>query len=105
MLSKDLSTRIMKQEIQLSSETDLQNIKPKIKIQKQQKKSSKVREHEILFHSRTNQAKQLESGTWIIQLPNNTPAIRRKIQSHKPAYLGSHSDLLWMDTHKTSSLL
>ena len=27
MLSKDLSTRIMKQEIQLSSETDVQNIK------------------------------------------------------------------------------
>ena len=37
MLSKDLSTRIMKQEIQLSSETDVQNIKRKIKNQKQQK--------------------------------------------------------------------
>ena len=34
MLSKDLSTRIMKQEIQLSSETDAQNIKQKIKSQK-----------------------------------------------------------------------
>ena len=33
MLSKDLSTRIMKQKIQLSSETDVQNIKQKIKSQ------------------------------------------------------------------------
>ena len=37
MLSKDLSTRIMKQEIQLSSETDVQNIKEKLKRLKQQK--------------------------------------------------------------------
>ena len=35
MLSKDLSMRIMKQE--LSSETDVQNIKQKVKSQKQQK--------------------------------------------------------------------
>ena len=41
MLSKDLSTRIMKQEIQLSSETDVQNIKQKIKSQKQQKHQAK----------------------------------------------------------------
>ena len=42
MLSKDLSTRIMKQEIQLSSETDAQNIKQKIKSQKQQKHQAKL---------------------------------------------------------------
>ena len=35
MLSKDLSTRIMKQEIQLSSGIEVQNIKQKIKSQKQ----------------------------------------------------------------------
>ena len=45
MLSKDISTRIAKQEIQLTSETDLQNIKQKIKSQKTAKTSSKVREH------------------------------------------------------------
>ena len=37
ILIKDISTRIMKQEIQLSSETEVQNIKQKIKSQKQQK--------------------------------------------------------------------
>ena len=37
ILLKDLSTRIVEQEIQLSSETDVQNTKRKIKIQKQQK--------------------------------------------------------------------
>ena len=37
ILSKGLSTRIMKQEIQLSSQTDVQKIKEKIKRQKQQK--------------------------------------------------------------------
>ena len=42
MLSKDLSTRIMKQEIQLSSETDVKNIKQKIKNQKQQKHQAKL---------------------------------------------------------------
>ena len=42
MLSKNLSTRIMKQEIQLSSETDVQNIKRKIKSQKQQKHQAKL---------------------------------------------------------------
>ena len=42
MLSKDLSTRIMKQEIQLSSETYVQNIKQKIKSQKQQKHQAKL---------------------------------------------------------------
>ena len=42
MLSKDLSTRIMKQEIQLSCETDLQHIKRKIKNQKQQKHQAKL---------------------------------------------------------------
>ena len=45
MLSKDLSTRIMKQEIQLSSETDVQNIKRKNQKPKTEKTSSKVREH------------------------------------------------------------
>ena len=49
MLSKDLSTRIMKQEIQLSSETDLQNIKPKIKIQKQQKNQVKLKNMRSCF--------------------------------------------------------
>ena len=34
MLSKDLSTKTMKEEIELSSETDVQNIKQKIKSQK-----------------------------------------------------------------------
>ena len=42
MLSKDLSTRIMKQEIQMSSETNVQNIKQKIKSQKQQKQQPKL---------------------------------------------------------------
>ena len=42
MLSKDLSTRIMKQEIQLSSETDVKNIRQKIKNQKQQKHQAKL---------------------------------------------------------------
>ena len=42
MLSKDLSTRIMKQEIQPSSETDLQNIKRELKNQKQQKHQAKL---------------------------------------------------------------
>ena len=37
ILSKGLSTRIMKQQIQLSSQTDVQKIKEKIKRQKQQK--------------------------------------------------------------------
>ena len=40
MLSKHLLARIMKQETQLLSETDVQNIKRKIKIQKQQKHQS-----------------------------------------------------------------
>ena len=39
MLSKDLSARIMKQKLQLSSETDVQNIKRKIESQKQQKQA------------------------------------------------------------------
>ena len=43
MLSKDLSTRILKQEIQLSSETDVPNIKQKIESQKQQKHQAKRR--------------------------------------------------------------
>ena len=43
MLSKDLLTRILKQEIQLSSETDVQNIKQKIESQKQQKHQAKRR--------------------------------------------------------------
>ena len=42
MLSKDLLTRIMKQEIQLPSETDVQNIKRKIKNQKQKKNQAKL---------------------------------------------------------------
>ena len=45
MLSKDLSTRIIRQEIQLSSETDVQNIKQKIKKPKAEKTLSKVREY------------------------------------------------------------
>ena len=43
MLSKDLLTRILKQEIQLSSETDVQNIKQKFENQKQQKHQVKRR--------------------------------------------------------------
>ena len=65
MLSKDLSTRIMKQEIQLSSETD--KYQTKNEKSKTAKTSSKVREHQILSHRRTNQAKQPESRAWIIQ--------------------------------------
>ena len=42
MLSKDLLTRIIKQEIQLSSKTDAQNIKQKIKNQKQRKHQAKL---------------------------------------------------------------
>ena len=42
IVSKDLSTRIMKKEIQLMSETDAQNIKQKIKSQKQQKHQAKL---------------------------------------------------------------
>ena len=39
------------------------------------------------------------------RLANNTPTIRRRIRSHKIALLGPHSISLWMDTHKTSSIL
>ena len=102
MLSKDISTRKMKQEIQLSSETGVRNIKQKIKSQQQQKLQAKL--ENIRSYLTEEQAKQLESRTWIIQLANNTPAIRRRIRSYKAVPLGSHSNLLWMDTHKTSSL-
>ena len=42
IVSKVLSTRIMKKGIQLTSETDAQNIKQKIKSQKQQKHQAKL---------------------------------------------------------------
>ena len=102
MLSKDPSTRIMKQEIQLSSETDVQNIKQKIQSQTQQKyqtKSENIRSYLTEEQIRLNNLNQ-EHGSSCY-----TPAIRRRIRSHKTALLGSHSNSLWMDTHKTSSIL
>ena len=63
MLSKDISTRIMKQEIQLPSETDVKNIKQKIKNQKQQKLQAKlenIRTNEHLNSRTLEQKKKLE---------------------------------------------
>ena len=65
MLSKNLSTRIMKQEIQLSSETHVQNMKRKI-INENQKKHQAKLENIRCYLRRTNQAKKPESRTWII---------------------------------------
>ena len=73
MLSKDLSTRIMKQEIQMSSETDVQNIKQKIKSQKQQKHQAKLgniksclTEEQIRLN---NLNQEHGSSSWLTTLP------------------------------------
>ena len=73
MLSKDLSTRIMKQEIQLSSETDVQNIKQKIKSQKRQKHQAKLEnirsyltEEQIRLN---NLNREHGSSSWLAALP------------------------------------
>ena len=72
MLSKDLSTRIMKQEIQLSSETDVQNIKRKIKNQKQKKHQAKlenIRSYLTEEQIRLNNLNQEHgSSSWITTL-------------------------------------
>ena len=99
MLSKDLSTRIIKQEIQLSSETDVQNIKRKIKSQKQQKHQAKlenIRSYLTEEQIRLNKLNQEHGGSssWLTTLPLSI----RRIRSHKTAILGSHSNSLWMDT-------
>ena len=106
MLSKDLSTRIMKQEIQLSSETDVQNIKRKIKNQKQKKHQAKlenIRSYLTEEQIRLNKLNQEHGGSssWLTTLPLSI----RRIRSHKTAILGSHSNSLWMDTYKNSSIL
>ena len=73
MLSKDLSTRIMKQEIQLSSETDVQNIKRKIKNQKQKKHQAKlenIRSYLTEEQIRLNNLNQEHgSSSWLTTLP------------------------------------
>ena len=73
MSSKDLSTRIMKQEIQLSSETDVQNIKQKIKSQKQQKQQAKlenIRSYLTEEQTRLNNLNQeYGSSSWLTTLP------------------------------------
>ena len=73
MLSKDLSTRIMKQEIQLSSETDVQNIKQKIKSQKRQKHQAKlenIRSYLTEEQIRLNNLNQEQgSSSWLATLP------------------------------------
>ena len=73
MSSKDLSTRIMKQEIQLSSETDVQNIKQKIKSQKQQKhqvKLENIRSYLTEEQIRLNNLNQEHgSSSWLTTLP------------------------------------
>ena len=73
MLSKDLSTRIMKHEIQLSSEIEVQNIKQKIKSQKQQKHQAKLENirscltEEQIRLSNLNQ--EHGSSSWLTTLP------------------------------------
>ena len=73
MLSKDLSARIMKQELQLSSETDVQNIKRKIKSQKQQKHQAKlenIRSYLTEEQIRLNNLNQEHgSSSWLTTLP------------------------------------
>ena len=73
MLSKDLSTRIMKQKIQLSSETDVQNIKQKIKIQKQQKNHAKLENMRSCFTEEqirlNNLNQEPRSSSWLTTLP------------------------------------
>ena len=73
MLSKDLSTRIMKQEIQLSPETDVQNIKRKIKNQRLQKHQAKLEnirsyltEEQIMLN---NLNQEHGSSSWLTTLP------------------------------------
>ena len=72
-LSKDLSMRIMKQEIQLSSETDVQNIKRKIKNQKQKKHQAKlenIRSYLTEEQIRLNNLNQEHgSSSWLTTLP------------------------------------
>ena len=73
MLSKDLSPRIMKQETQLSSETDVQNIKRKIKNQKQKKHQAKlenIRSYLTEEQIRLNNLNQEHgSSSWLTTLP------------------------------------
>ena len=73
MLSKDLSTRIMKQEIQLSCETDLQHIKREIKNQKQQTHQAKlenIRPYLTEEQIRLNNLNQEHgSSSWLTTLP------------------------------------
>ena len=72
MLWKDLSARIMKQELQLSSETDVQNIKRKIRSQKQQKqaKLQNIRPYLTEEQIRLNNLNQEHgSSSWLTTLP------------------------------------
>ena len=73
MLSKDLSTRITKPEIQLSSETDVQNIKRKMKNQKQKKHQAKlenIRSYLTEEQIRLNNLNQTHgSSSWLTALP------------------------------------
>ena len=73
MLSKDLLTRLMKQEIQLPSETDVQHIKQKIKSKKQQKHQAKLEnirscltEEKIRLN---NLNQEHGSSNWLTTLP------------------------------------
>ena len=55
MLSKDLLTRILKQEIQLSSENDVQNIKQKLKA----KSSKNIKQKEDIRYFLTEEQTRL----------------------------------------------
>ena len=73
ILSKDLSTRIMKPDIRLSSETDVQNIKQKIKSQNKQKHQAKlenIRSYLTEEQIRLNSLNQEHgSSSWLTTLP------------------------------------
>ena len=60
MLSKGLLTRILKQEIQLSSETDVQNIKQKTESEKQQKHKQKEDIRYFLTEEQTRLIKNMD---------------------------------------------
>ena len=73
MLSKNLSTRIMKQEIHLPSENDVQNIERTIKSKKQQKHQAKlenIRSYLTEERIRLNKLNQEHgSSSWLTTLP------------------------------------
>ena len=80
MLPKDISTRIMNQEIPHQLKTDAQ--KTGLKLQKRfksAKTSSRFKEHLLVLHRRSTQTKQPKPRTRIMQLTNITSTSRRRI--------------------------